>query len=193
LPRSLSGHPPARVAVPSSPLAVSDSRCFAPPAIEGLWFGYGKGCFGGGVMFLELNPTSLSPLSLHPPFPPSLPPSPSLSLPVSFPPSVSPSVGAGPCGVTRWVLHDTMYLFINSGNLSNLDARAPSSPLAVSDSRSFAPPAIKEVVKVSPHESATFRGGGGHFCGKVARLATRQHLLHLPTPGLEHREGLGHF
>ena len=29
-------------------------------------------------------------------------------------------------------------------------------------------------------ESATFRGGGGHFCGRVARLVTSQDLLHLP-------------
>jgi len=32
------------------------------------------------------------------------------------------------------------------------------------------------------HELATFRGGGGHFCGRVARLATRQRLLHFPCP-----------
>ena len=30
-----------------------------------------------------------------------------------------------------------------------------------------------EVVAVSSHESATFRGVGGHFSGRVARLATR--------------------
>ena len=35
------------------------------------------------------------------------------------------------------------------------------------------------VVAVSSHESATFRGGGGHFCGRVVRLATRQGLLDL--------------
>ena len=33
------------------------------------------------------------------------------------------------------------------------------------------------VVAVSSHESAMFRGGGGHFCGRVTRLATRQDLL----------------
>ena len=33
------------------------------------------------------------------------------------------------------------------------------------------------VRKVTSHESATFRGGGGHFCGRVARSATRQRLL----------------
>ena len=38
------------------------------------------------------------------------------------------------------------------------------------------------VVAVSSHESATFRGRGGHVCGKVARLATRQRILHLCTP-----------
>jgi len=37
------------------------------------------------------------------------------------------------------------------------------------------------LVAVSSHESATFRGGGGHFCGRVARLATRQGLLHLSS------------
>ena len=34
---------------------------------------------------------------------------------------------------------------------------------------------------VSSHESATFRGGGGHFCGMVTRLATRQRLLDVPA------------
>jgi hypothetical protein len=38
------------------------------------------------------------------------------------------------------------------------------------------------VVAVSSHESATFWGRGGHFCGRVARLATRQRLLHLSSP-----------
>ena len=33
------------------------------------------------------------------------------------------------------------------------------------------------VVAVSSHESATFQGGCGHFCGRVARLATIQGLL----------------
>ena len=33
------------------------------------------------------------------------------------------------------------------------------------------------VVAVSSHESATFRGGRGHFCGRVVQLATRQGLL----------------
>ena len=33
------------------------------------------------------------------------------------------------------------------------------------------------VVAVSSHESATFQGGGGHFCGRVVRLATMQGLL----------------
>jgi hypothetical protein len=37
------------------------------------------------------------------------------------------------------------------------------------------------VVAVSSYESATFRGGG-HFCGRVARLATRQGFLHFPSP-----------
>ena len=31
----------------------------------------------------------------------------------------------------------------------------------------------------SSHESATFRGGGGRSCGRMARLATSQGLLHL--------------
>ena len=34
-------------------------------------------------------------------------------------------------------------------------------------------------MKLSSHESATFRGGGGHFCGRVARLATSQGLKQL--------------
>ena len=35
-----------------------------------------------------------------------------------------------------------------------------------------------QVGPVTSHESATFRGGGGHFGGRrVARLATRQGLL----------------
>ena len=37
-------------------------------------------------------------------------------------------------------------------------------------------------VPVSSHESAAFRGGGGNFCGRVARLATRQGLLDLSSP-----------
>ena len=35
---------------------------------------------------------------------------------------------------------------------------------------------------VRSHKSATFRGGGDHFCGRVTRLATRQGLLRLPQP-----------
>ena len=42
-------------------------------------------------------------------------------------------------------------------------------------------------VSVSSHESATFPQGGGDFCGKAARLSTRQGLLqftsqHRPRP-----------
>ena len=33
---------------------------------------------------------------------------------------------------------------------------------------------------VSSHESATFRGGGGYFGGRVPKIATSQRLLHLP-------------
>ena len=33
------------------------------------------------------------------------------------------------------------------------------------------------VVSVSSHKSATFRGGRGHYCGEVARLAMRQGRL----------------
>jgi hypothetical protein len=32
-------------------------------------------------------------------------------------------------------------------------------------------------------------GGGGHFCGRVARLATSQGLLDLPSPIFQPREG----
>ena len=38
------------------------------------------------------------------------------------------------------------------------------------------------VVAVSSHKSAIFQGGCGHLCGRVARLATRQGLLHLSSP-----------
>ena len=38
--------------------------------------------------------------------------------------------------------------------------------------------------RLSSHKSATFRGGGGHFGGRVARSATRQDLLHLSSPSL---------
>ena len=34
---------------------------------------------------------------------------------------------------------------------------------------------------VSSHESATFRERAGHFCGRVARLATRQGLLYFSS------------
>ena len=44
------------------------------------------------------------------------------------------------------------------------------------------------VVSVSSHESATFRGWGGHFCG--TRLATSQGLLHLSIDGSSAR-GVG--
>ena len=37
---------------------------------------------------------------------------------------------------------------------------------------------IDSIVSVSSHESATFQGGGGHFRGKVARLATGQGLVY---------------
>ena len=37
------------------------------------------------------------------------------------------------------------------------------------------------VIKVSSHESATFRRGGDHFCGRVAQLATRHSLLDFPS------------
>jgi hypothetical protein len=40
------------------------------------------------------------------------------------------------------------------------------------------------VVAVSSHESVTFRGRAGHFCGRVARLATRQGRLDLSSPTL---------
>ena len=39
------------------------------------------------------------------------------------------------------------------------------------------------VVPVSSHKRVTFRGEGGHFYGRVARLAMRQGLLHLSSPG----------
>ena len=39
------------------------------------------------------------------------------------------------------------------------------------------------VVAGSLHESSTFRGGGGHNCGRVARLATRQGLLDFSARG----------
>ena len=42
------------------------------------------------------------------------------------------------------------------------------------------PPAIL----VSSHESATFRRGPGHCCGRGARLATSQGLLDLPAQAL---------
>jgi len=35
------------------------------------------------------------------------------------------------------------------------------------------------MLKVSPHSSATFRGGGGHCCGTVPRFATSQGLRQL--------------
>ena len=41
------------------------------------------------------------------------------------------------------------------------------------------------VVAVSSHESVTFRGGGGHCCGRLARLAKRQGLLHLFSPAVQ--------
>ena len=41
------------------------------------------------------------------------------------------------------------------------------------------------VLKVSSHSSATFPGGGGHFCGRVARLATSPGLRQPPPPLLE--------
>ena len=53
------------------------------------------------------------------------------------------------------------------------------------------------VVPVSSHESATFRGGGGHFCGRVARLAllgVQAQTLLLPTTQTDwfwEEDGLG--
>ena len=44
---------------------------------------------------------------------------------------------------------------------------------------------IDLVNAVSSHESATFWGGGGNFCGRVARLATSQGLLDLPAQTLQ--------
>ena len=53
------------------------------------------------------------------------------------------------------------------------------------------------VGSVSSHESATFRGGGGHFCGRVARLSTSQgrldvspQTLLIPTTQVHSREEL---
>ena len=43
-------------------------------------------------------------------------------------------------------------------------------------------PFVCLVVTVTSHESATFRREGGHFCGRVARFATRQRLLQLSSP-----------
>jgi len=56
---------------------------------------------------------------------------------------------------------------------------------------------------VSSHESATFRRGGGHFCGRVARFATgghfcrrvarfatRQHKSYIPRAGVTTLEAL---
>ena len=37
------------------------------------------------------------------------------------------------------------------------------------------------VISASSHDSAIFRGGGGHFSGRMARLATRQGLLNVPA------------
>ena len=37
---------------------------------------------------------------------------------------------------------------------------------------------------VSSHESATFRGAGGHFCGLLAQLATSQGCVDLPAQTL---------
>ena len=49
---------------------------------------------------------------------------------------------------------------------------------------------LRLVVAVSSHESATFRGGGGHFCGRVARLATSPGLVQLfpKLPGSEWKD-----
>jgi len=42
---------------------------------------------------------------------------------------------------------------------------------------------LPAVLEVSSHSSATVRGGGGgHFCGRVPRLATSQGLRQLPPP-----------
>ena len=38
------------------------------------------------------------------------------------------------------------------------------------------------LLHLAPH-SGPFRGGGGHFCGRVARLVTNQGLLDLPPHG----------
>ena len=40
---------------------------------------------------------------------------------------------------------------------------------------------VGSIAAVSSHESATFQGIGRHFCGRVARLATRQRPLHLSS------------
>ena len=43
---------------------------------------------------------------------------------------------------------------------------------------------VDSVIPDISHEPATFREGGSHVCGRVARLATSQGLLHLPPiPG----------
>ena len=51
------------------------------------------------------------------------------------------------------------------------------------------------VVAVSSHGSATFLGEGGPFCGRVARLATRQGLMDLSSPAFlpPHRPGHTNF
>ena len=63
-------------------------------------------------------------------------------------------------------------------------AEALQRAFCAGESMSAPEASVALVVSVSSHELATSRGVGGHFFGRVARLATRQRLLHLSTPTL---------
>ena len=45
-------------------------------------------------------------------------------------------------------------------------------------------PSLKSTAACKVTITATFRGGDGHFCGRVARFATRQGLLDVPAQTL---------
>ena len=61
-------------------------------------------------------------------------------------------------------------------------APSPLQPSALTAQPRKIESSVDLVVAVSSHESATFRGGCGQFCVRVARLAARQGLLHLSSP-----------